>query len=93
MQPQGHTQVASRILASGQNPQAAIDAPRWRVEDGEVWIETAMPAAAADGLRRRGHRLIEKTLLDFGAAQVLLRIARGYAAASEGRRDGMAVGF
>ena len=32
MQPQGHTQVASRMLASGQNPQAAIDAPRWRVE-------------------------------------------------------------
>jgi gamma-glutamyltranspeptidase/glutathione hydrolase len=36
MQPQGHVQVATRLLATGQNPQAAVDAPRWRVEGDKV---------------------------------------------------------
>jgi gamma-glutamyltranspeptidase/glutathione hydrolase len=93
MQPQGHTQVVSRMLASRQNPQAAIDAPRWRVEGDDVWIEAAIPAAARQGLSERGHRLREGTLLEFGAAQIIRRVDHGYVAASEGRRDGCAVGF
>ena len=35
MQPQGHMQVFSRIVDYGQNPQAAIDAPRWRVHESD----------------------------------------------------------
>jgi gamma-glutamyltranspeptidase/glutathione hydrolase len=93
MQPQGHTQVISRMLCSGQNPQAAIDASRWRVEGDELWIEEAMPAAAKRGLTERGHHLREGTLLEFGAAQIIRKVASGYIAASEGRRDGCAVGF
>ena len=93
MQPQGHTQIAVRMLACGQNPQTAIDAPRWRVEGDDVWIEPSMTAETQAGLRARGHRLSEGTFLDFGAAQTILRIDRGYVAASESRRDGCAVGF
>jgi gamma-glutamyltranspeptidase/glutathione hydrolase len=70
MQPQGHTQVASRMLVSDQNPQAAIDAPRWRVEGDEVWVEASLPSDAKRGLAARGHRLREGTLLEFGAAQI-----------------------
>ena len=56
MQPQGHMQVFSRIVDYGQNPQAAIDAPRWRVHesDGTVWTEEHMPADTRD--RPRGAR-------------------------------------
>jgi gamma-glutamyltranspeptidase/glutathione hydrolase len=93
MQPQGHTQVVSRMLASGQNPQAAIDGPRWRVEGDEVWIEASLPAKAKRGLTDRGHRLKQATLIDFGAGQIILRVPEGYVAGSEGRRDGCAVGF
>ena len=93
MQPQGHTQVISRMLAFSQNPQAAIDAPRWRVEGDDVWIESAMPAEARDGLTRRGHRLKLGALTDFGAGQIIHRVEGGYVAGSEGRRDGCAVGF
>ena len=52
MQPQGHMQVFSRIVDYGQNPQAAIDAPRWRVHelDKTVWVEEHMPADTASGL-------------------------------------------
>jgi gamma-glutamyltranspeptidase/glutathione hydrolase len=94
MQPQGHTQMALRMLASGQNPQAAIDAPRWRVEGNDVWLEAAMAPAAIAGLAARGHHLIEdSSSLDFGAAQIIVKMNGGYLAASETRRDGCAVGF
>ncbi len=93
MQPQGHTQMACRMLVSGQNPQAAIDAPRWRVEGDDVWVEASMPAETQSGLAARGHRLGTQSFLDFGAAQIVRRVDHGYVAASEGRRDGAAVGF
>ena len=32
MQPQGHAQVMTRFVDYRQNPQAASDAPRWRLE-------------------------------------------------------------
>ena len=36
MQPQGHFQVALRLVDRGDDPQAALDAPRWRVEEGRA---------------------------------------------------------
>jgi gamma-glutamyltranspeptidase / glutathione hydrolase len=93
MQPQGHVQVVSRMLVSNQNPQAAIDAPRWRVVGDELWIEEQMPQEARRGLAARGHRLTPATDLDFGAAQIIRRVHGGYVAGSESRRDGCAVGF
>ena len=94
MQPQGHVQVATRLFASGQNPQAAVDAPRWRVEGDKVMIEAAWPPTFRDGLAARGHDLAGGSLLDFGASQIIWRLGEaGYAAASESRRDGQAVGF
>jgi gamma-glutamyltranspeptidase/glutathione hydrolase len=96
MQPQGHLQMMVRIFDHGQNPQAACDAPRWRVMDGlNVWIEPGYPEETLEGLRRRGHRLAlaKPPSLDFGAAQVIFRMDGGYLAASEPRRDGQAVGY
>jgi gamma-glutamyltranspeptidase/glutathione hydrolase len=93
MQPQGHVQVVSRMLVSNQNPQAAIDAPRWRVVGEELWIEEQMPQEARRGLAARGHRLTPATDLDFGAAQIIRRVDGGYVAGSESRRDGCAAGF
>jgi gamma-glutamyltranspeptidase / glutathione hydrolase len=94
MQPQGHVQVATRLFAKGQNPQAAADAPRWRVEGDKVMIEAAWDHRLRDALAARGHDLADGGFLDFGAAQIIWRLGEaGYAAASEGRRDGQAVGF
>ena len=39
MQPQGHVQIATRLFAFDQNPQAAIDAPRWRYDSGKLFVE------------------------------------------------------
>ncbi len=94
MQPQGHVQVACRMLAKNQNPQAVIDAPRWRFEDGKLSLEAAWPEATRTALAGLGHATTGGTYLDFGAAQIIYRLGPdGWVAASEGRRDGCAVGL
>ena len=55
MQPQGHFQVVRRVVDDGDDPQAALDAPRWRVEeDGVVELEPGSAHLVPD-LRARGH--------------------------------------
>lgn len=94
MQAQGHVQVATRLFVSGQNPQAVVDAPRWRVEGDEVMIESAWDNRFRNSLAARGHNLVDGSPLDFGASQIIWRLDNGgYVAASESRRDGQAVGF
>lgn len=95
MQPQGHVQMMVRVFDYGQNPQAACDAPRWHVApDGSVQLEPGFPAETVAGLTRRGHRVstAAPTAL-FGGGQLIHRLEDGYAAASDWRKDGQAVGF
>jgi gamma-glutamyltranspeptidase / glutathione hydrolase len=96
MQAQGHTQVMLRLVDYHQNPQAAADAPRWRVEDGPtVNVEQGVPAAVVDDLKARGHNmaLADRWSTDFGRAQLIYKMEDGYLGASERRTDGQAVGF
>jgi gamma-glutamyltranspeptidase/glutathione hydrolase len=96
MQAQGHAQVIARMVDHRQNPQAAADAPRWRVDAGrDVNIEQGVPAAVIDDLNGRGHRMTQadRWSTDFGRAQLIYRLDDGYFAASERRTDGQAVGF
>ncbi|HSB51347.1 MAG TPA: gamma-glutamyltransferase family protein [Dissulfurispiraceae bacterium] len=94
MQPQGHGQILVRIVDHGQNPQAASDAPRWQVLHGrEVALEQGFSHTVAEELKKRGHRVIMADQQWFGGAQIVLRLADGYCAASDHRKDGQAVGF
>jgi len=96
MQAQGHVQMTVRLLDFGQNPQAAADGPRWKLlGDRSVMVEHHMPAATAVGLAALGHQVqqAERGNMAFGSAQLIYRMAEGYLAASEPRRDGQAVGF
>jgi gamma-glutamyltranspeptidase/glutathione hydrolase len=96
MQPQGHTQLMVRMIDYGQSPQTAIDGPRFRVMTGlDVNLETAFPPATVSELARRGHKLVElpEGYMDFGCAQIALRVDGGYVTASDPRRDSLAVGF
>ena len=96
MQAQGHAQVMVRLADYRQNPQAASDAPRWRVsDDGEVNIEQGVSAEVIAELTRRGHRIVQadRWSTDFGRAQLIYKMDDGYLGASERRTDGQAVGF
>jgi len=96
MQPQGHLQVVNGLVDHGLNPQAALDAPRWQVDrDWTVRVEAQVPAAVVAGLEQRGHRVkVERSRLSFGRGQIIVRGADGvYAAGSEPRADGCAVGI
>jgi gamma-glutamyltranspeptidase/glutathione hydrolase len=96
MQAQGHMQVVSRMVDHGQNPQAASDAPRWRVDTGiKVGIEHGVAADTVNELRARGHDMpqADRWSTDFGRAQLIHIMEDGYFAASERRTDGQAVGF
>jgi gamma-glutamyltranspeptidase/glutathione hydrolase len=96
MQPQGHVQLMVRMADYGQSPQSAIDAPRFRVDEGlEVNFEEAFPRATIAELARRGHRALElgATYHGFGCGQIIGRIDRGYVGACDMRRDSQAAGF
>mgnify|MGYP002622200200 CR=1 FL=1 len=95
MQAQGHVQVISRACDFGQSVQAVADAPRWKLaDDGALLIEEGFPPALLSALAERGHRIVSRPWgsLEFGAAQLVARLDNAYAAASEPRRDGQAVG-
>lgn len=90
MQPQGHLQVVVNLVDYGMNPQAALDAPRWRfVENNRVLLEHAVPEPVATGLVERQHTIRRGGF--FGRGQIILRQNGVLVAASEPRADGMAI--
>jgi len=95
MQPQGHAQLMIRMVDYHQNPQAAIDAPRWQVFPGlELAVEPGFDPEVVKELSRRGHRIVtDKEFWWFGGAQAIYRLDDGYCVASDPRKDGQAVGF
>ena len=96
IQPPGHVQTMVRLLVHGMNPQAVLDAPRWKLNDGmSVDLEHSASPELRAGLISLGHELAEvaDSYMDFGAGQLILRTENGYVAASDPRRDGQAAGF
>ncbi|MAY75689.1 MAG: gamma-glutamyltransferase [Phycisphaerae bacterium] len=97
MQPQGHAQVVARMADFDQNPQAALDAPRWQVHDGmELSMEPGYDDAVYQRLRDMGHdlRMDEAFSSSFGRGQCIYKLENdAYLAASDPRADGQAVGF
>lgn len=96
MQPQGHAQVLVRIADFNQNPQAALDAPRWQIEDGlEVNIEPGFPDEVYTALENMGHKVqrARARTVSHGRGQIIFKLQDGYLAASDQRSDGQAVGF
>lgn len=102
MQAQGHLQMTLRCVAEGLNPQAASDAPRWRINDvGELIMETEWSPAVIEQLRQMGHepKVQPADSLDFGSAQLIARLPNeggetvAYVGGSDTRRDGQVIGY
>ena len=100
MQPQGHLQVLTNMVDYGMDPQAALDAPRFRVDEKgglQVAIETGVPLKTRKALAAMGHNVRPETTLGtgFGGGQVIaIDPETGVLwGGSEPRKDGCAVGF
>lgn len=99
MQPQGHVQLACRSALAGQGPQAAVDAPRWRVEAGRrVHMEPGLTPRVRQALTDRGHEITvdppdTEGSFGFGGAQAAVALpSGGWTAASDPRKEGHAAG-
>jgi gamma-glutamyltranspeptidase/glutathione hydrolase len=96
MQAQGHVQVLLDLLVFHMGLQEAIDQPRWRHFSGkQLGLEVAFPDATRASLVSMGHELLPDSVLvgQFGGAQAIRKLARGWEAASDPRKDGEAVGY
>jgi gamma-glutamyltranspeptidase / glutathione hydrolase len=94
MQPQGHVQLLLNLLVFGMDPQQAVDAPRFRHLAGlQVGLETPIPEAIRSGLTALGDQVVELSPGSAGGAQVIIRLERGWVAASDPRKDGLAIGY
>jgi gamma-glutamyltranspeptidase / glutathione hydrolase len=93
MQPQGHVQVLLNLVLFDMAPQEAVDAPRFRHYSGlRLGLEAGVDASARRGLTARGHDVTTIGPGAVGGAQLILRLDRGWAAASDPRKDGHAAG-
>jgi len=92
MQPQGHVQVVTRMVDFAQNPQAALDAPRWQWMQGKaVKLEPGFSDATIAELRQRGHEITiaDARTVTFGRGQAIMRMKDGLMGASDLRADGL----
>jgi gamma-glutamyltranspeptidase/glutathione hydrolase len=96
-QIQTHAQVLTRIVIDGDDPQAAISAPRWQV-DPDRWrvaIEPRFPPEWLDDLRERGHDIHPVRPFDdtMGHAHAIEPTPSGYRAATDPRAEGAVLGL
>jgi gamma-glutamyltranspeptidase/glutathione hydrolase len=91
-QPQGHVQVLVNLLDHGMGPQAALDSPRYRLEeDGTVSLES--PLAHLVGAFGTRTATVVDTDDNYGNGHVIVRASDGrLLGGTEPRRDGLAVG-
>ena len=95
MQPQGHLQLVSNLIDFGMNPQSALDAPRFRVLEGnEVALENGIAESVRAKLASLGHEIKSSSSDEgFGGGQVLLISDAAIYGGSDFRKDGCAIGY
>jgi gamma-glutamyltranspeptidase/glutathione hydrolase len=94
MQAQGHAQFLINHLVFGMNVQEAMDAGRFRHLDGtRVIVESVLPDSVVAALRALGHDVSIGPASAFGGSQAIIRLAHGYVAGSDPRKDGHAAGY
>ena len=104
MQPQGQAQIIVNMVDHGLGLQEAGDSPRWRHEGsseptgppvrgtGVLHLEAAVPERTRTALAALGWR-IGPSDGGFGGYQAVERASAVYAAASEMRKDGLALAY
>ncbi|WP_296600527.1 gamma-glutamyltransferase family protein [Phenylobacterium sp.] len=104
MQPQGQTQIVSNIVDFGLGLQEAGDSPRWHHDGGMeptgedlgqpgvLNLETGVPEATKAALAKLGW-VMKPAPGGYGGYQAIQRWPGRYAAATEMRKDGVALAY
>ncbi|WP_119303977.1 gamma-glutamyltransferase [Dongia deserti] len=93
-QPFGHVHLLTNMLDFGMDPQAALDAPRVFYDANILEAERAVPSAAVEGLRKRGHRVEIAPEPHGGGQAIWIDWHKGtLTGASDPRKDGCALGY
>ncbi len=96
-QAQIHPQVLGGRIDAGLDVQAAIHAPRWRLEPGDwsLHIERRADPALVDGLAELGHDVRTAPAFDsgMGHAHAIELTGNGYAVAVDPRSEGASTGI
>jgi gamma-glutamyltranspeptidase/glutathione hydrolase len=94
IQAQAHAQFVINLLEFGMDLQQAMDAPRFRHNSGlGVALEAPIPDSIRAALERLGHHTTPLAPGNAGGSQAVMRLTRGWAAASDPRKDGHAAGW
>ena len=89
----GHAHMLNLMANFAYTPQQALDAPRSFAYQGVLTVEDSMPAEVIAGLRSKGHKLVLSSD-PIGGGQMILRTENGaLMAASDARKDGIALGY
>jgi gamma-glutamyltranspeptidase/glutathione hydrolase len=93
MQAQGHVQMLLNMLVFGMDVQQAIDVARFRHLNGaQVALEAPITDDVRAALSAMGHVITDERRTQFGGAQAIVKLPRGWQAGSDPRKDGQAVG-
>jgi gamma-glutamyltranspeptidase/glutathione hydrolase len=84
MQAQGHVQVVSALVDDRLDPQAALDRPRFRIDEDRVLVEPGLDLLGM---------VVEDDPVLFGGGQVVLVEGGALVAGSDPRKDGYAAGY
>jgi gamma-glutamyltranspeptidase / glutathione hydrolase len=93
-QAMGHAHFISNIVDYGMDVQQAIDGPRVFFDGEKTDVERGVSQAARDGLKARGHDVNVRELPLGGGQAIRIDWERGVlVGASDGRKDGCALGY
>ncbi len=96
-QAQTHLQLLVKMVDDAEDPQRAIDAPRWVVspKDWSVVADERFGQQVLDGLRERGHDVTTNAWFAgaFGHAHAIQVLPNGYAGATDPRSEGAVLGL
>lgn len=107
MQPQGQTQIIVNMVDYDLDLQAAGDCPRWRHDGGseptgapvqgvgQLSLESGVPAYTRARLAEMGWAVQPAQTFDsgYGGYQAVMKGAEAYGAATEMRKDGLALAY
>jgi gamma-glutamyltranspeptidase / glutathione hydrolase len=93
-QPMGHAHVVTNLVDYGMDLQSAIDQPRVFFEGEDTIVERGISAATIKGLAQRGHHVTVRQRPWGGGQAIAIDWQRGVLiGASDGRKDGCALGY